>query len=92
MRHVFVFVWLALAGIPTAAVAGSPAEPIAPPPLREFRAAWIATVANKDWPSPDAAIDSAEPMPSVLGTWTTMVPIGVSRVALITLTNEPSLT
>jgi len=51
MRHVFVFVWLALAGIPTAAVAGSPAEPIAPPPLREFRAAWIATVANKDWPS-----------------------------------------
>jgi uncharacterized lipoprotein YddW (UPF0748 family) len=33
-------------------IAGSPAEGDEPPPLRrEFRAAWIATVANIDWPS-----------------------------------------
>ena len=25
--------------------------PMPPPPVREFRAAWVATVANKDWPS-----------------------------------------
>ena len=33
-------------------VPASAAEPLlAPPTLREFRAAWVATVANIDWPS-----------------------------------------
>src|SRR4051794_8327963 len=27
------------------------ATPLPPPPPREFRAAWVATVANIDWPS-----------------------------------------
>src|SRR5215218_324946 len=28
-----------------------PVGSVAPPPPREFRAAWVATVANIDWPS-----------------------------------------
>ncbi len=34
-----------------AAGGGNRIETVAPPPPREFRAAWIATVANIDWPS-----------------------------------------
>jgi len=41
-----------LALLPLAADEKEPAEVIVPPaPIREFRAAWIATVANIDWPS-----------------------------------------
>jgi uncharacterized lipoprotein YddW (UPF0748 family) len=43
---------LALAAKPFAADEKTLVEKIVPPPpLREFRAAWIATVANIDWPS-----------------------------------------
>ena len=34
-----------------AAPAAKPAEPALPAPRQEFRAAWVATVANIDWPS-----------------------------------------
>ncbi|MBI1291286.1 family 10 glycosylhydrolase [bacterium] len=40
---------LALAITTTSAVAQTPPPP--PQPMREFRAAWIATVSNIDWPS-----------------------------------------
>ncbi|HEU4845172.1 MAG TPA: family 10 glycosylhydrolase [Burkholderiaceae bacterium] len=41
------------AGAGTASAGGGPpADPAAPPPApREFRAAWVSTVANIDWPS-----------------------------------------
>jgi uncharacterized lipoprotein YddW (UPF0748 family) len=41
------------AGAGTASAGGgTPADPAAPPPApREFRAAWVSTVANIDWPS-----------------------------------------
>lgn len=39
-------------GTGTAAGANAAADPAAPPPApREFRAAWVSTVANIDWPS-----------------------------------------
>ena len=45
------------------AVPASPASPVSsntpPPAPREFRAAWVATVANIDWPS-RAGLDSAQ--------------------------------
>jgi uncharacterized lipoprotein YddW (UPF0748 family) len=38
---------------------GADADTIAPPSPREFRAAWLATVSNIDWPSrPGLAVDS----------------------------------
>src|SRR5947208_6103584 len=43
--------WVRLAALPSSA-ADYPPSAISPPePLREFRGAWIATVANIDWPS-----------------------------------------
>ncbi len=54
MRHrFFIFVFLALA-VKLAAEEKISAEKILPPPpapVREFRAAWIATVGNSCWPS-----------------------------------------
>lgn len=45
-------VCLSFFALPLASVARPGAQPVEPPPLvREFRAAWIATVANIDWPS-----------------------------------------
>jgi uncharacterized lipoprotein YddW (UPF0748 family) len=44
-----LFVILALTGM--AAPAFKPSKLTPPEPLREYRAAWIATVANIDWPS-----------------------------------------
>ena len=47
-----LFILLALATQLFAVDEQPPAEKIVPPPpIREFRAAWIATVANIDWPS-----------------------------------------
>jgi uncharacterized lipoprotein YddW (UPF0748 family) len=43
--------FLALAAPAAAPEENAPAKIVPPPPLREFRAAWIATVANIDWPS-----------------------------------------
>ena len=37
--------------VPSTAPATDPAPNLPPPPPREFRAAWVATVANIDWPS-----------------------------------------
>jgi uncharacterized lipoprotein YddW (UPF0748 family) len=52
MRRFFILMFLALAANLRAAEAGFSPETIVPPnPPREFRAAWIATVANIDWPS-----------------------------------------
>jgi uncharacterized lipoprotein YddW (UPF0748 family) len=46
ISSIFAILWL----LPTILLAAD--EKIsAPPPMREFRAAWIATVANIDWPS-----------------------------------------
>jgi uncharacterized lipoprotein YddW (UPF0748 family) len=51
-RFTPIFIFLALATQLFAADEQPPAEKIIPPPpIREFRAAWIATVANIDWPS-----------------------------------------
>ena len=54
MRQIsFILVTLALAmgGLSTAESAAAPAAIKVPQPEREFRGAWIATVANIDWPS-----------------------------------------
>ena len=40
-----------LVGLAVAGPRGGAAPPPPPPPPREFRAAWIATVANIDWPT-----------------------------------------
>ena len=49
MKH---FLWaLMLAALAGCAVTGRAPEPGPPPAPREFRAAWVATVANIDWPS-----------------------------------------
>ena len=40
-----------VAGTQAASVAAPELEALAPPAPREFRAAWVATVANIDWPS-----------------------------------------
>ena len=42
---------LSIHNAPGAVVAYEPAKLLPPAPQREFRAAWIATVANIDWPS-----------------------------------------
>jgi len=48
----YVLLFLALCGNVFAAEEKTAVQPIVPPPpAREFRAAWIATVANIDWPS-----------------------------------------
>jgi uncharacterized lipoprotein YddW (UPF0748 family) len=39
------------AAFPSAAASYQPSQVVPPAPLREFRAAWVATVANIDWPS-----------------------------------------
>ena len=49
-QHTLTFAALAcLAGC-----AGAPTSRAIPEPMREFRAAWVATVANIDWPSKPA--------------------------------------
>src|SRR5438046_4626050 len=40
---------ISLTALCAAQIPGSRMEP--PPPVREFRAAWVATVGNIDWPS-----------------------------------------
>src|ERR1700692_2684685 len=51
-KQIFAAVLFLLPVILTAADEINPAQKIIPPsPPREFRAAWIATVANIDWPS-----------------------------------------
>jgi uncharacterized lipoprotein YddW (UPF0748 family) len=45
-----VLAWLA-AAFATQAASYEPSKVIPPEPAREFRAAWVATVANIDWPS-----------------------------------------
>src|SRR5437660_5475034 len=48
----FSFLVLVSCTLPLSAHAAAQASAINPPsPLREFRAAWVATVANIDWPS-----------------------------------------
>jgi uncharacterized lipoprotein YddW (UPF0748 family) len=44
-------IFFASAALPAAADVYQPATLVPPAPPREFRGAWIATVANKDWPS-----------------------------------------
>ena len=44
-------VFSAFASLPATAQVYRPVSITPPPPPREFRGAWIATVANKDWPS-----------------------------------------
>ena len=50
-----ISLWLFLMGTPVLACAqpapASPAESAPPPVMREFRAAWVASVSNIDWPS-----------------------------------------
>lgn len=48
--HGFALGMLALAAISNTR-ASSPSEDVPPPPLREFRGVWVATVSNIDWPS-----------------------------------------
>ncbi len=38
-------------GLNAPAATYEPSKTVPPPPPREFRAAWVATVANIDWPS-----------------------------------------
>jgi len=42
---------LAVSRLPAAETAYVPSAVTPPPPAREFRGAWLATVANIDWPS-----------------------------------------
>ena len=42
---------LAICFVPIGNAAPKPAPASPPPPVREFRGAWVATVANIDWPS-----------------------------------------
>ena len=53
LQKLLLIVWLgAVCGIASAApVAYQPSTNAPPAPLREFRAAWVATVNNIDWPS-----------------------------------------
>ena len=50
-RHVRVLVMLLAAAAAAAAAAPADAQSAPPPIPREFRAAWVASVANIDWPS-----------------------------------------
>ena len=46
------FFWLLPVLLPAAGVSFEPGTIVPPPPVREFRAAWITEVAvNPDWPS-----------------------------------------
>jgi uncharacterized lipoprotein YddW (UPF0748 family) len=48
--HLLLLLWLPL--LPGAVLAGyAPARLAAPPPLREFRGAWLSTIAKESWPS-----------------------------------------
>lgn len=60
MRGVGRWIWLGwLASGAAGDAAGQPAIPEPPPPVREFRGAWIATVGNLHWPS-RAGLPAAE--------------------------------
>lgn len=56
VKHLFLLLFLAAAGL---AQAWQQVNETAPEPVREFRAAWVATVFNLDWPS-RAGLSAAE--------------------------------
>jgi uncharacterized lipoprotein YddW (UPF0748 family) len=51
IRFLAVFIWLLPAMLFAAGEVYRPVAVTPPPPAREFRGAWLVTVANKDWPS-----------------------------------------
>jgi len=51
IRFLAVFIWLLPAMLFAAGEIYSPVSVTPPSPTREFRGAWLVTVANKDWPS-----------------------------------------
>jgi uncharacterized lipoprotein YddW (UPF0748 family) len=51
IRILLAFVWLMPAMLFAAEEMYRPAAIVPPQPAREFRGAWLVTVANKDWPS-----------------------------------------
>src|SRR6187402_2818752 len=52
MRSLLLLSLLTITGCSSWCPCAKKAEtPLPPPPPREFRAAWVATVANIDWPS-----------------------------------------
>src|ERR1043166_6413412 len=50
----------ALAALPAHAATYNACNVVPPPPAREFRAAWIATVGNIDWPSAKGLTTAAQ--------------------------------
>jgi uncharacterized lipoprotein YddW (UPF0748 family) len=51
-RYLVLLAWIAVASVPGDVLAQTNGGPDDPPPVaREFRAAWVATVGNIDWPS-----------------------------------------
>src|ERR1039458_1350835 len=51
IRFLSVFIGLLPAMLFAAGEVYRPVSVVPPPPAREFRGAWLVTVANKDWPS-----------------------------------------
>jgi len=70
-----------------------PAEPPAPPakpPAREFRAAWVATVANIDWPS-RKALSSAEQIAEIHALLDRAAALGLNTIILQVRTGADAL-
>ncbi|WIT13650.1 family 10 glycosylhydrolase [Paucibacter sediminis] len=73
-----------------------PAEPPAPPappakpPAREFRAAWVATVANIDWPS-RKALSSAEQIVEIHALLDRAAALGLNTIILQVRTSADAL-
>jgi len=70
-----------------------PAEPPAPPakpPAREFRAAWVATVANIDWPS-RKALSSAEQITEIHALLDRAAALGLNTIILQVRTSADAL-
>lgn len=58
MLFILTVLTLAITHLPAAEIAYVPGTMTPPPPVREFRGAWLATVANIDWPSkPGLSVD-----------------------------------
>lgn len=80
----------ALAASAPAPAASAASAPLPPPPPREWRAAWIATVANIDWPS-KPGLPAAQQQAEIRALCDTAVRVGLNALILQVRTSADAL-